>query len=565
MNMKKILLVFAALLSVVAIHAQTVHVLFTTDLHGSIFPFDYAANRTVNHSMSQAVTYIQSVRDTAQNVILLDNGDCLQGTPVVYFYNYVDTVSKHIVPRLFNYLKYDAGSVGNHDIETGHGVYDRVKGQFEMPWLAANAIDKRTGEPYFQPYHIVKRAGKKIAILGLITPHIPHWLPEFLWQNMEFEDMVESAKKWVDVIKTREKPDAIIGVFHAGFDYTYGNVDASTPKNENASVLVAERVNGIDAILVGHDHKYYCKNHKNPAGEDVLVCDANTAARAIGHVTISFAENGKAKCVGEVVDITDVAASPDFAAEFADYEKAVGDYALETIGSCPDDVYAYESFFGNSTFVDIAHQAMLKYTGADISFSAPLLPNAVIRKGDVRVAQMFDLYRYENMLNVLTLTGAEVVKYLEYSYDQWISNPSKTGHLLNVGDNGRFHNSFYNFDSAAGIVYTVNPFAENGKRVEVKSMADGKSFDLNSEYKVAVNSYRFNGGGGHLTQGLGLTKEQINARLVQSIERDVRGILMDDIKANGGILLNPLSNWHFVPEAEVAPYINKDKQLLKNN
>lgn len=559
--MKQIILILAAIFSTVVINAQTVHVLFTTDVHGSIFPFDFAANKTVNHSMAQAATYIQSVRDTAQNVILLDNGDCLQGTPVVYYYNYVDTTAKHVVPSIYNYLKYDAGSVGNHDIETGHGVYDRVKDQFDMPWLAANAIDKRTGEPYFQPYHIVRKSGKKIAILGLITPHIPHWLPEFLWQNMEFEDMVVSAQKWVNVIKAQENPDAIIGLFHSGYDYTYGNVGADTPSNENASVLVAERVNGIDAILIGHDHKYYCKKHKNPAGDDVLVCDANTAAYNIGHVTMNF-DGGKVRCEGEIMDISDVAASADFEAEFAEYEKAVSEYALKVIGTCPEDVYAYESFFGNSTFVDLAHQSMLKYTGADISFSAPLLPNAVIRKGDVRVAQMFDLYRYENMLNVLTLSGAEVVKYLEYSYAQWVSDPAKTGHLLNVSKSGRFRKSFYNFDSAAGIVYTVNPFAEQGKRVKVKSMADGTPFDLDKVYKVAVNSYRFNGGGGHLTQGLGLTKEQVNERLVQSIERDVRGILMDDIKANGGVKTNPLSNWKFVPEDDIKQYIEKDKQLL---
>ncbi len=103
-----------------------------------------------------------------------------------------------------NYMDYDAATIGNHDIEAGHAVYDKLNEEFDFPWLAANAINTETNEPYFKPYHIIQKKGVKVAILGLITPGIPHWLPENLWDGIEFEDMVESAKYWVPVIQKKE-------------------------------------------------------------------------------------------------------------------------------------------------------------------------------------------------------------------------------------------------------------------------------------------------------------------------------------------------------------------------
>jgi len=109
-------------------------------------------------------------KNNIQEVILLDNGDILQGEPVVYFSNYMDTASIHVCAAAMNFMEYDAATVGNHDIEAGHDVYDKLVNEFHFPWMAANAIDISTGEPYFQPYTIIKRKGLRIAVLGLITP-----------------------------------------------------------------------------------------------------------------------------------------------------------------------------------------------------------------------------------------------------------------------------------------------------------------------------------------------------------------------------------------------------------
>ena len=151
---------------------------------------------------------------------------------------------------------------------------------------------------------------------------------------------------------------------------------------------------------------------------------------------------------------------------------------------------------------------------------------------------------------------------MEYSYDLWIDNPTTTGHLLKLNKRNNLTNKHYNFDSAAGIIYTVNPFKEKGQRIEIKSMADGAAFDINKTYKVAINSYRSNGGGGHLEIGLGIPHDKIAERMIQTNTRDLRGIIMEDLLKMKKINIKPLNNWKFVPQEQLSTYIETDKKLL---
>ncbi len=189
---------------ILEIGAQTVKfkIIETTDEHGAAFPYDFTDQKISNNSLAQVTTYLKQERAKKdQQVILLSGGDLLQGTPLVYYYNFEKTNVPHVWAEIMNYMHYDAAAVGNHDIETGHPVYDRVNKQLNFPWLAANAVYKKNGKRYFKPYTIIKREGTKIAVLGLITPAIPNWLPPKIWEGMEFLDMIETANKWVKIMK----------------------------------------------------------------------------------------------------------------------------------------------------------------------------------------------------------------------------------------------------------------------------------------------------------------------------------------------------------------------------
>jgi 2',3'-cyclic-nucleotide 2'-phosphodiesterase/3'-nucleotidase len=226
----------------------------TTDIHGAIFPYNFIKAAPMKSSLAQISTIISKERaDKSRDVILLDDGDVLQGQPTVYYYNFQRTDVPHIWGAALNYLGYDAVAVGNHDIEAGHAVYDKLYKEAKAPALCANAV-KADGMPYFKPYAVIVREGVRIAVLGMVEPKLTDQLPPQFWSGMKFKDMVETAKKWVPIILAKEKPDLLVGLFHSGVDYSFGGGTKEAANVENASQLVAEAVPGFDLIFVGHDH-----------------------------------------------------------------------------------------------------------------------------------------------------------------------------------------------------------------------------------------------------------------------------------------------------------------------
>ena len=140
-------------------------IIHTTDVHGNIYPQDFLNNHAGTGSMSRLSTVMKQVRRQDPEALLLDAGDLLQGEPPTYYYNYVDTVSPHIVASAMNYLRYDAVAMGNHDIEPGHSVFSRWGRECKFPLLGANIISEATGKPYFKPYQIFRRSSTTSSLL----------------------------------------------------------------------------------------------------------------------------------------------------------------------------------------------------------------------------------------------------------------------------------------------------------------------------------------------------------------------------------------------------------------
>jgi 2',3'-cyclic-nucleotide 2'-phosphodiesterase/3'-nucleotidase len=552
----------------------------TTDVHGALFPWDFINNKAASTSLAQVFTYVQEQRaDKSQSVILLDNGDILQGQPLVYYSNFEKTTSEHICASVMNYMKYDAAAIGNHDIEAGHAVYDKLAKEFDFPWMAANAVNTTTNQPYFKPYTILNRNGVRIAILGLITPGIPMWLPNTIWSGIEFQDMILSAKKWVEIIQKNENPDLIIGLFHAGVEATYNGQNAEMPCNENAAQLVAEQVAGFDVVFVGHDHHQWNYTVKGPTGKSVLILGTESASRNIAEASIVLNKNKKSNqwekvTEGKLIPVENMEADKAFMTEFAPAIEEVKAYVSKPIGRFTKTISSRESIFGESSFVDLIQRIQLELTNADISFAAPLSFNAEIKEGEIYVRDMFNLYRYENLLYTMNMSGIEIKNYLEYSFGLWFNQMKDSeDHLLkfNYDENGalilshgkpQLAASFYNFCSAAGIVYTVDVSKPAGEKVSIRSMANGKDFDLKKEYTVALNSYRGNGGGGHLTQGAKIPAEDLSSRIITSTEKDLRYYLMKWIEKEKIVTPSLLGNWTVIPNDWWKKGKEKDEKLL---
>lgn len=549
----------------------TLHVLETTDVHGSFFPYDMLDRKPKAGSVARVCTYVNMLRKQhGKNILLLDNGDILQGQPVSYFSNFIDTTEVNIASQVVNYLGYDAVTVGNHDVEPGHAVYDKWIKEHNMPVLGANVINETTGEPYLKPYTIINRDGCKIAVLGLLTPAIPNWLPQYIWSGLRFEEMVSSAKRWMKIIKEKEKADVVIGLLHSGKS---GGI--STPDyDEDASLKVAKEVPGFDLVLFGHDHTRYLDNVVNVAGDTVLCMNPANNAMAVADATITVEKKkGKWQVVsknGELKDVTKLPVDENYMSYFQPFIDKTNAFANEKIGEFKHTISTSDSYFGNSAFNDLILNLEMQITHADIAFNAPLSFNATINAGPVYMSDMFKLYKFENQLYVMRLTGEEIRKHLEMSYDLWMNTmTSADDHLLLLdkqtqGDAQRmgFKNLSFNFDAAAGIDYTVDVTKPNGEKVKILQMSDGTPFEPNKWYKVAINSYRANGGGELLTQGAGIPKDSLESRIVWRSERDQRYYLMKEIQRQGVLDPQPNSNWKVIPEEWTKAAAARDRKLL---
>ncbi len=574
--MRKSLFLIFCFLSFWNISAQQkeIHlkILQTSDVHGNYFPYDFIEERPVKGSLSRVAAYLNKERDTYRDrLILLDNGDLLQGQPSAYYYNFVDTTSVHVAARMLNFMRYQAATMGNHDIETGPLVYNRIVRQSDFPWMAANAIDDRNKgqESYFKPYFICEVEGLRVAVLGIITPAIPTWLPKNLWPDMHFEDAKTCVEHWVPILKNQEKADVIIGLFHLGMNGTM----AANGLNEGDGYGLAHEVPGLDVVLLGHDHRLANRKIANVKGDSVLIVNPGANASFLSDVELTVTvENGKVvnkKAVGKLIDMAGYEPDSVFMEKFKPDYEAVKAFVSEKIGTLTQTLYSRDAYFGPSAFVDLIHRIQLDLTGADVSFAAPLSYDTKVNQGAVFVSDMFKLYKYENFLYTMTLSGQEIKDFLESSYNIWINRMNKPeDHLLLLQKNDetgsfRFVNPSFNFDSAAGISYTVDVTKPAGQRISIsKQMKNGNQFDLKQQYKVAVNSYRGNGGGDHLTKGAGIPYQDLSKRIIHSTPVDLRYYMMEWIKKQKTIQPVIISDWKFIPEAWTKPAGERDYQLL---
>lgn len=556
------------LLALASCQPEPIHIkmVCTSDVHAAYFPYDYRNDKPTSGSLARVSSYLKELRSSSaygNNVVYVDNGDILHGDPAAYYYNTVAIQPLHVAAEVLNYMGCEAAVLGNHDIETGGPTYQRYIRGTECTVLGGNIYMEESNIAFLPPYKIVERDGVKIALMGLTTPAIPNWLPRALWQGLEFRDMESEARRWMEYLKKKESPDLVVGLFHSGIE---GGVVTETYA-ENATRAIAENVVGFDAIFYGHDHQAMCDKIVNVEGDTVLIINPSNKANKVATLDIQYVK-GKTPQISlsaQLVDVTGYEPDEAYMEYFASHANKVGEYVNKKIGTLASGIDSRDAYFGSSAFVDFLHRMQLDITSAEVSFAAPLEYDFSLPEGDVYVRDMFSLYRYENMLYVMTLTGQEIKDYLEMSYGQWVNTmKSANDHLLLLGegDTPRLKNKYYDFDSAAGIIYEVDVTKPAGQRVNIKSMANGKAFDLDRSYRVALNSYRGNGGGDLLTQGAGIPKDKLESRLLTSTDIDLRFYMLNYIEMRKNVEPKALNHWKFVPERWAVPAAERDYRLL---
>ena len=552
---------------------HVLHLLSTNDVHGAWFDSTYVGGGT-QRSLFAVNHYIDSIRNAVgrENVILLDAGDCLQGDNASYYFNFVDTETPHLFPRLVSYMGYDAVTVGNHDIEAGHPVYDRVAADLAaagIPFLGGNAIRTDNGEPYFPLYKTFNRAGLKVLVLGYTNANNKAWMNENLWSGMTFESLIPLVQQDVDRLVAQEKPHVVIVSVHSGT----GEGDGSILEDQGLDLF--NSLKGVDALLCSHDHSPYVTEN-----DHILLLNTGSKANNLGHGEIVVnIEKGKVvskSYKASLIPVDRQQTDPVMRDYFHKDYEAVKAFTMKEVGELSRDMVFSDAFLGMSDYTNLLHTVCLGCSPAQISIAAPLTQNATVKAGKLIYNDMFTLYRYENQLFVVKMTGQEIKDFLEYSYNLWIHTPAgPTDHVLNIKDapdartgtqRWSFTEASYNFDSAAGINYTVDVREPYGSRVKITTLADGSPFDLKATYNVAMTSYRASGGGDTMVKGAHIDTRNIDERVVAKYP-EIRDLIYEYVQANGSIdpakISDPkvLGRWKFVPDS-VYPQLEMDRLLL---
>jgi len=525
----------------------TITLLETTDVHGNIYPYDYFRGEADNRGLAKAAALVKQYRRQNPLTLYLDDGDLIQGSPLTFLFNHKHPEYPNPMIIVLNAMGCDAFCVGNHDIEQGKKVYDKCRRESKFPWLAANS-EITGGKTYFDPYVIKEIGGVRVGILGICTPGIPLWLNEDLYPGIEFTDMVETAKKWVPVLRQQEKVDVLVGLFHSGTNTEY---DAEIARKQglplpNASRLVAEQVPGFDIIFTGHAHQVIpSERNQQYIFNGVPVIQAGRWGSNLGVADIDLKEeNGRWK-------VSDIRVTMEYTGNIQPdsailsltdkYHTMTLEYIERSIGNTQIRLTGKTALFEDTPLLDLVNMVQLWASKADVSFASCFNTRFDLAPGDFTVRDVYSIYRYENFLNKIALTGRQIDAYLEYSAGYYAQYPFQSGDL--TGD----RISHYNVDAAAGIEYTIDLTKPKGERVEIMGFSDGRPFYPDTVYSAALNSYRAAGGGGYMVEA-----GAENAPILWKSSQDIRELIIDYFTENQCAEITCDKNWKITPSAAEA-------------
>jgi 2',3'-cyclic-nucleotide 2'-phosphodiesterase / 3'-nucleotidase len=534
--MKTIILILSLLtITLIAQNEKPLIILHTTDVHGNIYPYNYFADEPSDAGLAKVYTKVKEFREKNKNVLLLDSGDLLQGTPMIYYFNNIENTIYNPMILVMNYMNYDAFTVGNHDIEQGYSTYYKAMKESDFPWLSANGI-KHDGSTFFKPYTIIEKNGIKVGIVGLTTPAIPMWLDESLYPGIEWKDMVSTAEKYAKLL--RPKVDVLVGLFHAGMNDEYSKqyTDSQNLPNENASRLVAENVPDFDIIFSGHSHRVFPDEGEDCVVNNSAMVMSGSHARYLGVGDITLIDNKVINKSGYLINLKDVKPAKEILDIAKTYHDKTLTYIRKQVGMAKETISAKNARWQDTALLELINKAQMSKTAADLSFAASFNDNVSIPPGPVLVKDIYGMYIYENFLYVIEMTGQQILDYLEFSAQYYVYNKNSGEISKNPKVSG------FNYDIAEGISYKIDVTKEIGKRIkDVTFLKTGKQIEKNKIYSVALNSYRASGGGGHLAAA-GIQK----ANIVWKSNEEMRNILADYIKEIGEIGGEVDNNWEII-------------------
>ncbi|MFP5112673.1 bifunctional 2',3'-cyclic-nucleotide 2'-phosphodiesterase/3'-nucleotidase [Bacillaceae bacterium C204] len=591
-------------------NTATLRILETTDLHSNVLPYDYFKDAPVtNYGLAKTATLIKQARSEVDNSMLFDAGDTIQGNPLA---SYVAKVNKlgpndtHPIYKAMNYLKYDAGIVGNHEFNYGLDYLKDVQQEVDFPIVNANIYtddhDSNADNDvnYFTPYRIINKTIKdsagnestiKVGVIGFAPPQIMQWDKDNLTGKVITKDIVAQANKFIPKMKA-DGADVIVAVAHSGCDIAEEGQEAA----ENA-VYDLTKVPGIDAMLFGHAHLNFPGDtsfngktgidNTNGKINGVQAVEAGFWGNNLGVLDLALVQdaNGKwsvdkanSKSVNRAVSASTASDETIVSDAQAIHDQTLA-YVRGKIGTTEIPMHSFFTRVMDDASTQIVNNAQMDYVKKAIANTEykdyPVLSAAApfkggrggvadytnIAKGDVTIKSAADLYLFDNTLKAVEVTGDQVKRWIEESAKQFNTiDPNK------VENQDLLDYDFrpYNYDVLDGVKYEIDVTKPKGERVVNLRMMDGTPVKMDQKFIVATNNYRAGGSGG--------LAELKSAKVVVDSPFENRQILMDYISAKGTI--NPVAdnNWKIAPikgaakivfhsAPEALPYLSQQPEV----
>lgn len=558
----------------------TLRILSTTDVHTHVLPYDYFSDRDAQgSSLATAAALIRSRRADADNCLLVDNGDFLQGTPLAEIApGGGPSPGRHPAILAMNLLGYDAGTLGNHEFDFGLPTLEAALAGARFPFVLAN-VRRADGAPLMPPWTILERSLRlangdeapiRIGLIGFTPPQVETWDGSVLAGAIRAECILEAARREVPALRAAGA-DIVIALCHSGIAGA-----APFPRMENAAVPLAG-MDGIDALVTGHTHQTFpgplipATGYVDPErgtihGKPAVMAGSN--ASHVGQIDLTLTRAGADaawKVTGHSVSAlrTDASAPPDPAigSALAPHHARALARIRKPIGHSDTRIESYFALVAPSTSLQVLADAKRSFvTGAVAGLpDLPLLPvTAASRVGgwsgacdyvDIPVGPLLygaaaSLYPYPNTFCVVELNGAALRDWLERSASLFAQIPegAVSAPLLLPNAAG------YNFDVIHGLTHEIDlraapRFQADGVLLDegasrIRDLRhEGRPVDDDQRFLVITNSFRISGGGRF--------RAARRAKVLFEFRRQTREIIAGYLNATPHLTVTPRRVWSF--------------------
>ncbi|MCK8607070.1 bifunctional metallophosphatase/5'-nucleotidase [Apilactobacillus ozensis] len=467
-----------------------INILTTSDTHGFIFPTNYVKNNEeMPFGMLKVASCLKDLKNKLDNVVTIDNGDFLEGSPLAYYIAKVlNQTSPKQIDDVFNLMDYDYGILGNHEFNYGINYLKNTIKESNRKFLCANILNEKDEPAFGTAYNIKSINGVKVGFLGLTTQGTNKWANYGNLNGLKIVSAVQAAKKYIPIMK--KEADVIIVSYHGGFERDLKGNLTEKFSGENESYQLLKEVKGIDALITGHQHR---KMSGKLFG--VPIVQEGRRGQYVGKITLNVNKEHKVTSSNaELISTGDYTLDARIKKQVIPIQNQLNqwlDKPLAKIDGCMKFSNPFEVRLNKNSFIQFVQKVQMDKMGVDISATALFNNEAHGFENPITMRNIITNYVYPNSLSVLEINGSELKKAIEISANYFAVDNNK----IIVNPNFLYPKArHYNYDMYEGIDYTINVSKPVGERVE-KITYHGKNITKNQKLKIVLNQYRASGGG----------------------------------------------------------------------